>query len=306
MEQKAEGITGALYAVSGDKSAFECSGFAFEKVSGGYLFATAGHCAKNEDGSTDFSVKKVTFSEDESEPFYPAVVIGRSETDDVAVYFIETKINIDLLPVASEKDSEPGANIIDPSYILDSGKLVYHGRLVRSYFPHKSPLDDNPEWKNDMPVNLTAAPGSSGSPIIDTDRGVIIGILVGGYAYPQDIVEVTVAVKSSALIDLRGTIWDRASTDVIPPPKYVPETIPDKAFEMLFGKDHPFYLNVYGTQLKFMQGGYVFETVFNGFELSDEYYYKVPVYIEKGNVKNEYRLTSTKEPHYSVAIKLAN
>ena len=302
ISEKTEKITGALFEQHNDTTQFICSGFVFEKVVGGYLFATAGHCAEGDnDNETDFSKKQISFQDDESKPYYEATLVGRSNITDIAVYFVETDLNIELIPVGNQNDSKPGATILNTSYMLDAGKLTYYGRLVRPSFAHKSPLDIVKDWTNDMPININSAPGASGSPIIDEERGVIIGILVGGFTYPEDISEITIAIQATELTKYRDTIWDKASMEPITPPPAKAAITPD-VLSNSFGKSHPFMLTVHGPSPEFTQAGYIFKADVGGFELSDEYYYASPVYIDMEDGK--LRLFSTKSPEPSIGITL--
>jgi hypothetical protein len=84
-------------------------------------------------------------------------------------------------------------------------------------------------------------------------------------------------------------------------PAPTPLTIPADIFKSLFGKEHPFQLTVHGANPQFTQAGYVFKADTAGYELSDPYYYNVPVYIDI-NSSGQYRLTSTAEGNYSVEV----
>src|SRR6266705_1969052 len=56
--------------------------------------------------------------------------------------------------------------------------------------------------------------------------------------------------------------------------------IPPEVLRARFTKQHPFRLKVHGPNPVFSQGGYPFKVNTDGFELSDDYYYNVPVFID--------------------------
>lgn len=298
LQEKVANISGAMFVVNDTGMSFECSGFLFEKVNKGYLFATAAHCAQT-DAGTDFSIRKVSLSEDEGAPFYDAYMVDVSKTDDIAVYDIDIDKDIELLPLGDENNSKPGDSIINSSYILDSGKLTYYGRFVAPKFIHKSPLDDVPNWSHDMPIDIECAPGSSGSVLVDANTGTIIGSVVGSLSAPNDPTQMDIAMPVSRLKVFRSTIWDKQSMEAIAPPK----TIDTATIKSLFGPEHPFTLTVHGPDPVFTQNGYTFKVDILGYELSPDYYYAVPVYINF-NDRGELRLISTKAPFYNVGLTI--
>ncbi len=81
-------------------------------------------------------------------------------------------------------------------------------------------------------------------------------------------------------------------------------TIPDAVMKAKFGRAHSFSLKVRGPDPVFTQGGYTFQVVALGYELSDEYYYDVPVYIIYRDDIHEYRIVSTKGEGYSVGLTI--
>lgn len=182
----------------GETTDFFCSGFAFEKVAGGYLFATAEHCLE------DQMEIVVSFSPDEKGPYIPTETLAISDTDDVAILMVHTSEKLNIVPVLDEQLSKPGTSIADISYILDSGKLVYFGELIQNRFEHISIVNTEKRWTRTMPVNVPVAEGASGSPILDLKRKGVIGIMVGGYG--GRLSDVDIAVQASQLIKLRKTL----------------------------------------------------------------------------------------------------
>lgn len=77
-------------------------------------------------------------------------------------------------------------------------------------------------------------------------------------------------------------------------------TIDPIEFQKLFGETHPFPLTVHGPDPVFIHEGYKFRVETEGFELSEEFYYDVPVFI--GVDDTGYHLVSTKDDMPSVEL----
>lgn len=71
--------------------------------------------------------------------------------------------------------------------------------------------------------------------------------------------------------------------------------IPTTVLASSFGKQHTFKLLSHGPNPIFSRAGYTFRVETFGYKLSDEYYYKVPVYVDFDKTNNMYRIYSTKE-----------
>lgn len=82
--------------------------------------------------------------------------------------------------------------------------------------------------------------------------------------------------------------------------------IPDDVLTRSFGPKHTFMLKVHGPNPEFIQAGYDFKVRTGAYSLSDELYYKVPVYInlDEAYGTNLYRIYTTAKEHYSVDIIL--
>ncbi len=71
--------------------------------------------------------------------------------------------------------------------------------------------------------------------------------------------------------------------------------IPASVLASRFGAGHTFKLLSGGPNPIFTRAGYTFRVESFGYILSDEYYYKVPVYVDFDKDNNMYRIYSTKE-----------
>src|SRR5882762_4828655 len=83
-------------------------------------------------------------------------------------------------------------------------------------------------------------------------------------------------------------------------------TIPEDVMARSFGKSHSFMLRSHGPSPIFSQKGYTFRVESYGYEISDEYYYDVPVYVgyNQYDPKNlsSYRIYTTKVEGPSIGL----
>ncbi len=81
-------------------------------------------------------------------------------------------------------------------------------------------------------------------------------------------------------------------------------TIPESTMKSSFGKTHTFMLKSHGPNPIFTRAGYTFRVETYGYELSDKYYYDVPVYVDFDVNNKMYRLYSTVGEGYSVQVTI--
>ncbi len=81
-------------------------------------------------------------------------------------------------------------------------------------------------------------------------------------------------------------------------------TIPESTMKSSFGKTHTFMLKSHGPNPIFPRVGYTFRAETYGYELSDKYYYDVPVYVDFDVNNKMYRLYSTVGEGYSVGVTI--
>jgi S1-C subfamily serine protease len=162
---------------------FICSGSEIGQDSDGNgIFLTARHCVWNKDQNKFYLGEEVSFSSDEKGPYYSTELYAISQTDDLALLKVisAAKSGVPTEVLQDEhslKAADPVENI---SYPYGLGKLEFHGRFVASLFPNVTPIVGAfPEWQYSMPVDITIAPGSSGSPLFDSSTHCVIGVMVG-------------------------------------------------------------------------------------------------------------------------------
>jgi hypothetical protein len=279
------------------KRRFICSGTLFaHALNGDGLFLTARHCVW-QDGDPEegtqpglLGSEEVSFSDNEQGPFYTAVPYKISTTDDVAILRLVNGVGLPTVRFGDEGRLQPGDTLCNYTYALDFGKMPVELKAVSPVFNHfpASLLTNYPVWSHAMPVNGLAAPGSSGSGLFDPKQRSLVGIVVGG---GPSLGSLVIAIPISRAWRL---LSDPAQDFSIKP---APESlrIADDVFKAQFGKEHPFKLSVHGSNPQFTQNGYTFRVNTFGYDLSSEFYYDVPVFIDVTSAGN-YRLTSTNGP----------
>jgi|SRR5208337_2231751 len=161
-----------------------CTATAFEKVPGGYRFASAAHCVE---GKTDKEQKAgkyyVTTDSAGDKVFLNAVLIeagDKSIGDDFSVFEVKTDKTFAVVPMGTSATLGVGDRIINVASPFGLGKQYFEG-YVSAVKLDRPPLDaGGVEWSDVMLVEVGSAGGSSGSAIVSEDQHAIIGFLVGG------------------------------------------------------------------------------------------------------------------------------
>lgn len=175
-------VTGTILIPQGNHLEMICSGVETGHDSDGNgVFVTARHCVFDADVNAFYRNEFVSFSADGSGPYYPVELYAVSNTDDLAVLKLKGAGTHPEAQIEDERQLNPGDPVDNISYPEFMGKLEFHGSFVAPRWPHV-PEDirvEFPEWVHAMPVDITIAPGSSGSPLFDSKTHAVIGIMVG-------------------------------------------------------------------------------------------------------------------------------
>ncbi len=286
---KAYSNTLALYGSLYGKNHFDCTAEIYEKIPTGYHLITAGHCVQDIPAAVTFSV-----ADEINGPLTPVKLIKAREEGnmDFAEFELDTNKVYPVIPLGDESTLRVGDEVINPSFAAGLGKQISIGKISSQYL---TPTRDCPEsCKDQFLVQTFSAPGASGSAIISKKTHKIVGIMVaeldqenvGMVVEPISLYAkfLSMPTQAHAAQSMEDQIQMIISSSI---------TIADDAFAHFFGQSHIFMLTVHGPNPAFTQNGYAFQVDTDGFELSDDYYYNVPVYIDKGD--DGYRLTSTKD-----------
>lgn len=295
---------GSIFLLQDGKRRFICSGTVFGYMpNGDALFLTARHCVWQDASAGDWDngprsagllgSEEVSFSDNEAGPYYTATPFKISQTDDVAILELKNGGTLPTVALGDERLLTPGEPLTNYSFPLDLGKMAFRLRAVAPVFAHfpDNLRADYPVWAHSMPVDGTIGHGSSGSALFSVKQRRIVGVVVGTTSEAGLQIAIPVSRVWNLLTD--------PNVQVIPDPNKPVGKIPDAVFAAQFGKTHPFMLTAHGADPKFIQAGYTFQVSTDGFELSDDYYYNVPVFIDTEG--HGYRLVSTKEG-YSVSV----
>ena len=172
-----------------------CTATAIEKDKGTYLFATAAHCASEDNSDTHRAVAEKKFfyvSSDEihSKTFIRANVVAcgyQSRGDDFCLFSVTTDQKFPIVPVGVDAVTRGGEEIVNIAGPQGLGKQVFYGRITM-------PKLDRPvvvssiNWTNAVLLSLPGTNGgSSGSSIICMSQHAICGFLVGTIGDTTDV-----------------------------------------------------------------------------------------------------------------------
>ena len=179
LESSARSASGAIFLNHDGERQFICSGTEIGLTpDGGGIFLTARHCVANPETHAINKNLTVSFSDNQAGPYYDAEPIALSLTDDIALLYLRNGSSIPMVRISDERKLSPGDPIFNVSFPLGTGKYTFHGEFLSSVF--KVFIDGMPlEWLYALPMNLTIAPGSSGSGIFSQKQHALIAVAVG-------------------------------------------------------------------------------------------------------------------------------
>jgi S1-C subfamily serine protease len=200
-EPEARAATGAIFV----DRVFHCSGTEIgHTLDGDGVFLTARHCSADPETNKVDEHMQVSFSDNEGGPFYDAVPIAISLTDDVSLLLVRNGGNVPEVPIRDERKLRTGDPIFNVSFPMGSGKLVFHGEYMTSRFPFVPGVIAGYHWEQAMPMNLTIAHGSSGSGVYSNRERALIGVAVGTFEEGS----YNIAVPADRVLDFLNDLQD--------------------------------------------------------------------------------------------------
>jgi len=181
-EPQARAATGAIFV--GAERRFNCSGTEIgHTATGDGVFLTARHCVADPDTNAIEKDLKVSFSDNEGGPFFDAMPIAISSTDDVALMLIRNGAGVPEVRIKDERKLKSGDPIFNVSFPFGTGRQAFYGHYMRPNFPvlPAEIVQMYPFWLYAMPMDVTIAPGSSGSGVFSGKERALIGIAVGSF-----------------------------------------------------------------------------------------------------------------------------
>lgn len=177
-----------LYAQddSGDMNML-CTATAIEKTTTGYIFATAAHCASDDDTEEHKAVAQKKFFYISSDEIHAKTFIRanieacgyQSRGDDFCLFSVDTSQNFPIVPIGDDAISRGGEEVVNIAGPQGLGKEVFYGRVTM-------PKLDRPvvvssiNWIDAMLLEIPGTNGgSSGSAIVCMTQHAICGFLVG-------------------------------------------------------------------------------------------------------------------------------
>jgi S1-C subfamily serine protease len=169
----------ALYAQKHDGSLqFLCSTTAVEKQAKRVLLLTAFHCVDKDvaylvsfDGKQFYSARVWSLPKWKVDGTKHQKGYGVPDVD-MAFFAIELPLDINVIPMADDREIKAGHPIVMVGYPLGVTKISYNGII--------SGRLDRPgdAYNGYMTMQIFGSPGSSGSSVVDQETGKIIGVLV--------------------------------------------------------------------------------------------------------------------------------
>ena len=169
---------GALYAQEeGGDMRFLCSATAVDRYEGKTVILTAYHCLRKgvaylinfgDNKFRSLKVWKIPHYEVNRQK-HPRKY-NEPETD-MALFLMEGE-DVPIVPLAKTSDAEPGTKLTMVGYPLGQAKISYEGSVAGRFDRLGSDLYDY------LLVQIFAAPGSSGSSVVNVDTGEVMAVLV--------------------------------------------------------------------------------------------------------------------------------
>lgn len=288
--------TMAIYGAGKGGPDFICTAEPIEKTPDGYNLLSAGHCVQESPDGVQFSV-----SDEIGGPLTPVTVVKAYLGDglDFALFNLKTTKTYPVFVLGTEDGVQVGDKTVSVHFALGIVKQLSHGS-VSSVERIRAPICQDSGCVGTFLVQEYAAPGASGSAVFSLKTHKIIGILVSAF---DDPVGFSVEPISRFAKFLAGPSQPHPIA-AVSAPAAIPFVIPSDVFQQLFGSAHPFTLTVHGADPHFTQSGFSFFIPTQGLELSDDYYYNVPVFLE-AEPDGTYALVSTREALSVTVIPLS-
>lgn len=191
---KAEASTFALYASSASRGVsdrFICTATAIAQVQGGYELLSAGHCTQANDRLPSDLTFKV--SEQLGGNLMPVTLVKavmEDEPQDFSIFYLPTKNRYSVEELGNQGDAHIGDPTININFSAGITKEYSPGIVVSEIV-----TIDDPMLNGLFGVQQFGTGGASGSSVIDTKTGKIIGIVVvgaDGMTMPMFCVPITV------------------------------------------------------------------------------------------------------------------
>lgn len=184
---RAKAATAILYAQDAQGGlSMRCTATAFEKVSGGYRFVSAAHCAGSDDTAREQVAKApslyITFDAADQKVFYPAKVTAtgyQHRGDDFLILEVKSDEKWPTIPVGDERKEAEGNAVLNIASPLGLGKQVFHGSISKLELD-RPVVQGDINWKGSVLLQMPGTDGgSSGSAVLSEQQGAIIAFLVG-------------------------------------------------------------------------------------------------------------------------------
>jgi hypothetical protein len=168
-----------LYATLGQITHADCTATPFERIPGGYLLITAGHCVKLAPAGVMFSV-----AEDINGVLRPVTLLRAvyEGNIDFSEFEFKTDKKYPIVTLGDEYGSRVGDHVVNPNIAMALGKQISHGVISSEQLQRSTPCPMG--CFDNFLVQMYDGRGASGSVVISEKTREVIGIVVYEFGSP--------------------------------------------------------------------------------------------------------------------------
>jgi len=272
----------ALYGTSDDVTHFVCTATPIQKIDGGYVLLTAGHCVQTVSKDVQFSV-----AEEVGGARQPVALIKAyfGEDIDFAIFNLKTTKNYPVATLGPNDKLTVGDKIFSPNFALGLGKQLSIGTISTRNMSQSEQCSEV-DCVGAFIVQEYAGGGASGAAVISAKTHHVIGLLQAEFENGNVGFQIEPISRFAKFMAGPNQPHPREDVQVDPSVDPLAPTgivIPESDFQTQYGPEHPFLMTVHGIDPTFIQGGYTFQVATDRIELPDEFY-NAPVFIREDKV----------------------
>lgn len=156
-----------------------CTASVYRRIENGYRMVTAAHCFRTQ----PLAPRYVRFEGEDPLPIQVVAIGDLTKGVDVAIFDVTTDRLHPVLALGTETTLTVGEKVVMASYPDGLEKQLAIGHVSRVKNDEPIYLDANFAWYRYFRIYIDSVGGCSGSPVVSTEQGAIVGVLVGGTHY---------------------------------------------------------------------------------------------------------------------------
>jgi Trypsin-like peptidase domain len=228
--------TFALYGSWNNNTRFMCTATPYEATPTGYHLITAGHCVK---GGLPPNLKFYVAEDINANLALQTVTVLKAENNDkydFAILNLNTPRDYAIVPINDGKFPEVGSEVVNVNFALGLTKQLGTGTVASKQMNESADNGECGLCKNRYIVHINGGPGASGSAVIDTSSGEIVGLVEAEYQGEQlGMIVIPMSIFHEFIVD--GSIPDYATLQKEAEKVVTPTTNPKKKYN---GSKHGF------------------------------------------------------------------